>query len=127
MNLNLHLSPGMGRNQVIRAARAGMGRDTPQAVRICTLEGSRLVCVGIQPLNTLAPSLLVTPSLTGNMIAPRGALAVVLRGSNNSNIFSPFLVPQPLTDPSDAVKSTTYLILGGEWQPEWKVAWEPTM
>lgn len=61
------------------------------------------------------------------MIPPRGGLAMVFRGSNNSDIFLPFLVPQLLMDPSDAVKSTIYLILGQEQQPEWKVSWEPTV
>ena len=57
------------------------------------------------------------------MTAQRGDVAVVHRGSNNPNISLPFLVPQSLMDPPDAVKSTSYLILGGEWKPELKVPW----
>lgn len=56
------------------------------------------------------------------MIALRGALAVVLTGSNNSAFFFLiFFVPQPLMGPLDAVKSKAHLIFGGELQPEWKV------
>lgn len=51
-------------------------------------------------------------------IAPRGAAAAVFR-SDISDLFLPLLMPQSLMAPPDAMKSTLYLILGQEHQPEW--------
>ena len=53
--------------------------------------------------------------------APRGALATIFRGSDNSELF--LCLSQPLMEPPDAVKSTSCVILGQEQQPEWKASW----
>lgn len=111
MNLNLYLSPDTPTWVESREAKGSDRQECTSSswdVDIRRLQACLFWDLAFEQFGPVSSAHFSTHwERTKGMTASRGALAVVFKGANNSDIFSPSLVPQPLMEPPDAVKSTT--------------------